>query len=71
MKMSIFPLLYLIVSLSISFGCKETQDEDPPMTESEADLVFQNGKVYTVNPSQIWAEAQDIHVGHAWRTCHY
>ncbi len=41
-------------------GCQvniPTQDVPTPQPSPFADFVFQNGKVYTVNPKQPWAEA--------------
>lgn len=51
------------MSISITPSCQESQDENPPMSGNSADLVFQNGKIYTVDESQMWAEAIAIKDG--------
>ena len=39
-----------VVSLAILIGCTNTN-------QKIADIIYKNGKIYTVNESQLWAEA--------------
>jgi predicted amidohydrolase YtcJ len=46
----------LIVVISIMMGCDKTDNAAPPVT-AVSDFVLTNGKIYTVDSKQPWAEA--------------
>jgi len=50
------PLISLISVLLLLAGCNATEQQSAPSPEA-ADFVFVNGKVYTVDDSNPWAEA--------------
>ena len=60
MRVSGFSYQWLIpVFVTLIAACSN----EPPVTASPADKVFQNGKIYTVNEKQPWAEAAAVKDG--------
>lgn len=48
-------LLFMILATTLSVSCNdEGSDPNPP---GDGEVVFHNGRIYTVNENQVWAEA--------------
>jgi predicted amidohydrolase YtcJ len=55
-------LSLLLLMVIVSAGCGQ-REPDASSLKKAADLVFINGRVYTVNPEQAWAEAVAVRGG--------
>lgn len=62
MKISNSFILFLLVIITIISGCDRSKKADQKV-KVLADAVYKNGKIYTVNEAQPWAEAVAIKDG--------
>lgn len=56
-------LMTMIILLTIMSLCSNCYDEGNGITSSEGERVFYNGKIYTVNSNEPWAEAMFVKDG--------
>ncbi len=54
-----FYLTTLFLAMLITIACKG----DDSTTDLSGEVVYFNGKIYTVNPAQVWAEAMLVEDG--------
>ncbi len=60
MKLSFAVLGVLVLGFG---GCKKAEQPSADVPEAVADAVYNNGKIYTVNGAQPWAEAVAVRDG--------
>ena len=57
--MKMFRIFVALILVALA-GCSDNKMETTDVIDAEAiaaDVIYQNGKIYTVNESQPWAEA--------------